>query len=52
MRESSIIVSDLCVWYVCSRSEYLWVKRVTGIRAPPVLLHLQPLALERFIMCS
>lgn len=34
----------------CVRERDLWVERVAGIRAPPVLLHLQPLALKGFVM--
>lgn len=34
----------------CVRERDLWVERVAGIRTPPVLLHLQPLALKGFVM--
>lgn len=41
--------SITCVYVWC---KYLWVERVAGIWAPTVFLHLQSLALKRFIMCS
>ena len=46
------VCACVCVCVRVCGGGHLRVERVTGIRAPSVLLELEPLALERFIMCS